>query len=60
MSELSSHAHVGSGGWGGGEANTCLLEPQASILDTECLLLSSTAAGTLQHGAEERKDIHQI
>ena len=45
---------------GGGEANTGLLEPQASILDTECLLLSSTAAGTLQHGAEERKDIHQI
>lgn len=44
-------------GWGIG---TGFLESQASILDIECLLLSPIAAGTLQHGAEERKDLHQI
>ena len=42
-------------GWGMG-----FLESQASILDIECLLLSPIAAETLQNGAEERKDFHQI
>lgn len=47
--------------WGRGRGmGSGFLEPQASILDIECLLLSPIAAVTLQHGAEERQDLHQI